>query len=46
MEEKIRRIFSMSASEREEIGKAAKNRITELCDDEKNIAKLIEVIEG
>ena len=46
MEEKIRRIFSMSASEREEMGKAAKNRITELCDDEKNIAKLIEVIEG
>ena len=46
MEEKIRKIISMSKNERAEMGKAARKRITELCDDDINIARLIDVIEG
>ena len=46
MERAIRQVLSMSKEDIEGMGKAARKSILELCDDEKNIKKLIEVIEG
>ena len=46
MERAIRQVLTMSQEDIESMGKAARSSILELCDDEKNIKKLIEVIEG
>ncbi|MBQ2818873.1 MAG: glycosyltransferase [Clostridia bacterium] len=46
MERVIRQVLSMSKEDIESMGKAARSSILDLCDDEKNIKKLIEVIEG
>ena len=46
MEKAIRQVLAMSSVELEAMGNAARESILELCDDEKNIKKLIGVIEG
>ena len=46
MERVIRQVLSMSKEDIESMGKAARESILELCDDQKNMKKLIEVIEG
>ena len=46
MVETIGRVVSMTCEQRMEMGRAARESILALCDDEANIKKLIEVIEG
>ena len=46
MAQAIKNVCAMSKQQCEKMGKAARKDILELCDDETNIKKLIEVIEG